>query len=319
MKNKKVSLSIVLPCHNEQDVITHSYNRLYQLIKQWEKTCLSCYEIIMVNNGSTDNTLEKMLKIQKLDSNVIVLDLRTNYGYQGSITAGLYNATKECIVTIDADLQDDPEKIPEMIAKYNEGFELVLGVRKDRSADTFIKRLTANIYYKVLKVLGIKSVMHHGDFRLLSNSLLQDMKKYNERNRFLRGLIFEIESKYACVYYKRTPRQAGESKFKSLDLFSLGWDGITSFSNTPIKFVLFFGFILFLSSLLGICYVLFCKFVFERTVPGWASTLILLLFFAGMQNLFLGIIGEYLSKIFIEVKQRPIFLIRKKYVTNKKK
>jgi len=316
-KNLKISISIVLPCHNEVEVLDSTHKKLVELIEVWKNDIVSEYEIIMVNNGSTDDTLLKMLELQEKNNNIVILDLRRNFGYQGSITAGLYNSQKEVVVSIDADLQDDPEKIYDMILKYKEGYDLVLGVRSDRSTDTLLKRVTAYLYYRVLKVFGIKSVANHGDFRLISRVLLKDLKRYGEKNRYLRGLIFELESKYACVYYKRTSRKAGKTKFKPFQLFSLAWDGITSFSNMPIKIVLIFGLILFLISLLGMVYVFIIKFVYQQIVPGWASILTLFLFFSGIQSLFLGLIGEYISKIFIEVKQRPIYLIRKKYTKEK--
>jgi len=309
----KVFLSVVLPCHNEEEVIQSTYRRLRELIRGWEKDLVSRYEIVMVNNGSTDATLEKMLEIRREDQNVVILDLRRNFGYQGSITAGLFNASGEVVVSIDADLQDDPAKIGEMIQQYRQGYDLVLGVRSDRTTDSFFKRITANLYYRFLKLMGIPSVSNHGDFRLMSRSLLEDLKQFGERNRYLRGLIFQVESRYACVYYKRTPRQAGKTKFRPLSLFSLAWDGITSFSNVPVKMVLFFGVLLFLASLVGIAYVLLMKYVYLRNVPGWASILTFFLFFSGIQNLFLGVIGEYISKIFIEAKQRPLYLVRRRY------
>ena len=309
-----ISLSVVLPCHNEEEVIESSYNILIQLLNDWVGDVINEYEIVMVNNGSTDRTLYKMLDIQRNDKNVVIVDLRRNFGYQGSITAGLYNSTGDAIVSIDADLQDDPEKIREMIIKYNEGYELVLGVRSDRSTDNILKRVTAFWFYKFLNVLGIQSVSNHGDFRLMSKNLVNDLKLYPEKCRYLRGLIFQIESRYSCVYYKRTPRKAGKSKFKPFQLFSLAWDGITSLTNMPVRLVLIIGTVLFFSSIIGIIYVLWVKLVLLESVSGWASMLTLFLFFTGIQSLLLGLIGEYISKIFIEVKQRPIFLVRKKYV-----
>ncbi|MBN2545522.1 MAG: glycosyltransferase family 2 protein [Spirochaetes bacterium] len=314
---KRVSLTIVLPCHNEEELIENTYNVLKKFIDAWKKEIISDYEIVMVNNGSTDNTLNKMIKIHEKDNKVVILDLRRNYGFQGSLTAGVYNATKDVVVTIDADLQDDPGKIKEMILKYYEGYDLVLGVRESRKNDTFFKRFTAQTYYKFLKFLGIQSVYNHGDFRLISRSLLEDFKKFNERNRYIRSMIFEMESKFALVYYKREKRNAGKSKFNFSSLISLGMEGITSFSNKPIRLVFFIGIFMFLLSIAGIAYGFISKFVFGLKVAGWTSTFIIISLFSGMQNLLLGIVGEYISKVYIEVKQRPLFLIRKIYKKGK--
>lgn len=313
-----VSLSIVIPCHNEEEVIADSYRTLKKLIDQWKKEIISDYEIVMVNNGSTDNTLREMLNIQQNDHNVVIVDLRKNYGFQGSITAGVYNATKDVIVTIDADLQDDPTKIKDMILKYMEGYDLVLGVRSSRKVDSFFKRFTADLYYRLLKLLGIQSVYNHGDFRLISRELAEDFKKYGERNRFIRSIIFEMESKYAVVYYERQKRKAGKSKFNIPALISFGLEGITSFSNKPIRLVFFIGLFMFFLSILGVFYALVSKVILGVKVAGWTSTVIIISFFSGIQNLLLGIVGEYISKIYIEVKERPIFLIRKIYKKEEK-
>ncbi len=211
---KLSSLSIVLPCHNEELVIHETWLFLNDLVKKWEGKIISGHEFVMVNNGSTDKTLEKMLEITGKDPSVIVVDLRRNYGYQGSITAGMFAATKDMVVTIDSDLQDDPLKIEEMVQKYDEGYEMVLGVRSNRQSDSFFKRWTAAAYYYVLKKLSVESVSHYGDFRLLSRHLIEDLKKFPERNRYLRGMVLQLESKYALVNYDRRKRQLGETKFR---------------------------------------------------------------------------------------------------------
>lgn len=307
-------VSIVLPCHNEEEVILSSYLTLKSIIDQLIlENQISGYEIVMVNNGSTDATLNKMLDIINNDDNIVIIDLRSNYGYQGSISAGLYYAKGDVVITIDADLQDDPYKIPEMIGYYKQGFDMVLGVRNNRASDSFFKRFTANSYYKLLNLLGVNTIPNHGDFRLLSRSLVEEFKKMPERNRFIRGMILSLESKYATVVYDRKPRQAGKTKFKIKELFALALDGITSFTSAPIRIVTIFGFIFFLLSILGTLYVLEEKFIRKVDVPGWAFLSLLILFFGGVQSLFMGIIGEYIAKTYIETKKRPLFLIRKIY------
>ncbi len=313
------SLSIVIPCHNEEEVIQDTYYALHSLVQDWLKDTISEYEIVMVNNGSTDNTIEKMKELYETEQNIKIVDLRKNHGFQGSITAGLYHAEMDMIVSIDADLQDDPTKIKEMVQKYYDGYELVLGIRENRKSDTFLKRFTAQLFYKFLNSIGIKSVYNHADYRLISRELLEDFKKFNERNRYIRGMIFELESRYACVYYERTKRKKGRSKFNLFSLTSLALDGITSFSNWPIRLVFFIGLAMFIISLFGIAYALLSKFVFGQKVAGWASTFIIIVFFSGIQNLLLGLVGEYISKIYTEVKERPLFLVRKLYPPKRNK
>ncbi|PHR69800.1 MAG: glycosyltransferase [Arcobacter sp.] len=313
MIKKLETLSIVIPCYNEEEVIYESYTIIKKLLNKWCNTIISDYEIILVNNGSTDNTFKEMYKIYQEDKNIVILDLRNNFGYQGSISAGLFNASKDMIVTVDSDLQDDPSKIEDMILKYYDGYDLVLGIRQNRGSDSFLKKHTAQAYYKLLNLLGVNSVYNHGDFRLMSKSLLEDFKNYSEKNRYLRGIITNLESKYACVYYDRLKRTKGESKFNISSLLSLAIDGITSFSAIPIRFISIFGIFMFFFSILGVIYVIYEKFVNNVEVPGWAFTSILIMLFGGLNSLFIGIVGEYVGKTYIETKQRPIFTIRKKY------
>lgn len=316
MNNKLKTLSIVLPCHNEQEVIASSWKELNDILTPLLDDVILDYELIMVNNGSTDNTLDEMLKLQKNDPKIKIIDLRNNFGYQGSITAGLHHAINEMIITIDADLQDDPSKIEEMVKKCYEGFDLVLGIRKDRKSDSFFKRLTANLFYKLSNVLGLKTVPHHGEFRLMSKELLEDFKKYEEKNRYIRGLILSLESKYALVEYSRRKRTAGETKFKPFKLIELALEGITSFSTAPIKFITISGILLFVVSLFSILFILYQKVISGVEVEGWAFTALIISLFGGLNSLFIGIIGEYIGKNYIESKNRPMFIVRKVYGSN---
>lgn len=314
MDKKPTSLSIVVPCHNEQEVLKNTYQTLVDLCNEWKSAGLiTAYELVFTNNGSTDNTLALMRELYAKTPNMVIVDLRKDFGFQGSISAGLYHAQHEMVVSIDADLQDDPTKIKDMIEKYYEGYELVLGVRDNRDSDSFLKRTTAQSFYRLLNKLGIKCVYNHADFRLMSLAMVQELKKFPERVRFLRGLIFEIESKYAVVYYKRRKREAGKSKFTLKSLFGLALDGITSFSSVPIRIVTMLGFFMFFLSLVGLGFVLWVKIVRGVEVPGWAFLSVIILFFGGIQNMSLGVIGEYIAKIFSESKARPIFIVRKLY------
>lgn len=313
MQNNLKSLSVVLPCHNEEEVIAQSWGELKTILDPLVSKTISDYEIVMINNGSSDNTLNEMLKIQNADNKVVIVDLRNNFGYQGSITAGLYNASKEMVITIDADLQDDPEKIPEMIEKHYEGFELVLGVRPDRTSDSFFKSTTAHLYYKLLNFLGVASIPHHGDFRLMSRELVEDFKQYGERNRYIRGMILSLENKYATIEYIRRNRQAGETKFKPFKLIEFALDGITSFSAVPIRFITIIGFFLFFISLISMAFIVYQKVVAEVVVEGWAFIALSISLFGGLNSLFIGIVGEYVGKNYIESKTRPLFIVRHIY------
>lgn len=313
MISKLKTLSVVLPCHNEELVIHNSWEELTSFLEPLLNNMILDYELIVVNNGSTDGTLKKVLELQKRDKKIKIVDLRNNYGYQGSITAGLYNASNDMVVTIDADLQDDPSKIKEMIQKHYEGFDLVLGVRVDRMTDSFFKRNTASIFYKLLNMLGVKSVPHHGDFRLISKELLSDLKKYNEKNRYIRGLVLSLESKFALVEYNRRARKSGETKFKPAQLIDLALDAITSFSISPIRVISILGFITFVFSLFSAAYILYQYFVTDIKIQGWAFIAIIVSIFGGLNAFFIGVVGEYVGRSYLESKNRPIFVIRKIY------
>jgi len=314
MRNKTPSLSIVIPCHNEEEIIKDSCDTLIDIIKRWDEDFISEYEIVLVNNGSTDLTLDEMLSIQNKTDSIVVVDLRKNFGFQGSINARLNQAKFDMVVTIDADLQDDPVKIYDMINEYKNGYDLVLGVRNSRKSDSFAKRFTSQSYYNILKMFGIKSVKNHGEFRLMSRALVDELKQLTESNRYLRSLIFELEDKYAIVSYERTKREKGVSKFGPKQLIALAIDGITSFTSIPIKIVTFIGLGMFIFSIVISFYVFYMKISgYADEVPGWTFLAALLSFFGGIQCLSIGIIGEYVSKIFIEVKNRPIYLVRKVY------
>jgi polyisoprenyl-phosphate glycosyltransferase len=309
-KNLK-SLSIVLPCHNEEDVILDSYNKIIDIINPMLGEYISCYEFVIVNNGSTDASIQEMLKIVSIDENVFICDLRRNFGYQGSITAGLYHASKDMVISMDADLQDDPTKILDMIKEHYKGFDLVLGVRSNRKSDSIIKRMFANIFYFLTQKINKETIPHHGDFRLMSKELVEDFKLFKERNRYLRGMILSLDSQYSVVEYSRQPRIKGKTKFNVIQLFELAIDGITSFSITPVRFITLFGILMLFVSIFFITYILIQKLYFGVTVEGWAFTAIAICMFGGINSFFIGIVGEYVGKSYVEAKERPLFTVRK--------
>ena|SRR3990172_4547463 len=306
-------LSVVVPCHNEQEVLTTTHARLSKVLQYLvEAGKCSSFEIIYIDNGSTDNTLQVLRNIFEFDPTVRIFALRRNFGYQGSISAGLFHAKGDAVVTIDADLQDPPERIEEMIGYFEQGYDLVLGVRKERSADSFIKRFSSESYYRLMKMMGVEIIHNHGDFRLMAKPLVQEFNALAERNRFIRAMILQLESRYAIVYYKREQRTAGKSKFNVSSLFSLSLDGIISFTYVPLRLASLFGILICFLAILGIFWVLYVK-ISTNVVPGWASTLLPVLGLSGFQLLILGILGEYIGRLYIEVKQRPLFIVREEY------
>lgn len=304
------SLSIVIPCHNEQEILPSTIQRLNVLVTQMLQTCISSCEFVLVNNGSTDDTIGTMQGLVSEVATIVIVDLRRNFGYQGSISAGLHHAAMDVVVTIDSDLQDDPEKIPEMIELHTKGYDLVLGIRSGRTTDSFFKRVFSQLYYRILAWLGVESVYNHGEFRLMSRALVEEFKQLAETNRYIRALILQLDSKYATVSYERTSRELGTTKFTPARLLNLAVDGITSFSSVPIRLVTVSGIFLSALAILSLLYVVGVLLFTTYNVPGWASLATISLFFSGIQTFFLGVVGEYIAKIYTETKRRPVFTVR---------
>lgn len=306
-------LSIVVPCHNEQEALLSTHERLNKILESLRlaKKCFS-YEIVYVDNGSTDDTLKVLKNIFESSDYVRIIVLRRNFGYQGSISAGLFHSRGDAVVTIDADLQDPPEKIEEMIDRFEEGYDLVLGVRQDRSADSWIKKFSSESYYRLMRFMGVELVYNHGDFRLMSKALVQEFNALPERNRLIRAMVLQLESRYAIVSYSRQPRKAGETKFSIGSLFSLAFDGIVSFSFMPLRLASIAGGFLFVLSIVGVFWVIRIKLTGD-IIPGWASTVLPMLALGGFQLFFLGLIGEYIGRLYTEIKQRPVFIVRDEY------
>jgi len=262
-----------------------------------------------VNDGSKDKTQEILNDIFTKDPRTRILVLRRNFGLQGALCAGLNFAKGDAAVTIDADLQDPPEKIEEMISYYEQGYDLVLGVREDRQTDTFVKRFTAECFYKFIKVLGVEIVYNHGDFRLMARPLLDEFNTLTERNRFLRAMVLSLDDHYASVFYKRQARTLGTTKFSFGKMLSFSLDGILSFTFMPLRLVSITGIFCCLGAIIGIFYTILSK-ITGHALPGWTSTVLPMFIFSGIQLLSLGIIGEYIGRLYVEIKQRPLFNIR---------
>ncbi len=307
-----VRLVIVVPCYNEEEVLPETVKRLVGLMNGMRSDGMISADsrILFVNDGSRDNTWEMISRYNETEDYVCGVNLAGNVGHQNALMAGLYTAKElgDAIISIDADLQDDVNIIPEMVRKYNEGFDIVYGVRRERRKDTFFKRNTALAFYRLMRSLGVKSIYNHADYRLMSRRAVEQLCNYRERNLFLRGIVPLIGYDTTSVYYDRAERFAGESKYPLGKMINFAVDGITSFSTKPVRMILMLG-IIFLFVALGILAYVIHAVMTGNTVPGWASIIISLWLVGGTLLVGMGIIGEYVGKIYIEVKDRPRYNI----------
>ena len=301
-------LAIVVPCYKEESVLHETHKRLSQLLDPLitEERISSKSYILYVNDGSTDHTWKIIKEFYKNTSYACGLNLAGNVGHQNALMAGLNTVKERCdaAISIDADLQDDVNVIPEMIERYMEGNDIVYGVRRERKTDTFFKRTTALAFYRLMKTMGAKSVYNHADYRLMSSRAIQQLCRFRERNLYLRGLVPLIGYQTACVYYNRDKRFAGESKYPFKKMLNFAIDGITSFSVKPVRMIFWLGCIFLLIALCVTIWTLRAYFL-HNTVPGWSSLMISLWLVGGTILVSLGIVGEYIGKIYIEVKDRP--------------
>ncbi|MGF7048874.1 glycosyltransferase involved in cell wall biosynthesis [Paenibacillus sp. DS2015] len=306
--NDSPILTIVVPCYNEEEVLLETTIRLSRILRGLvaNKQISSLSSVLYVDDGSKDRTWESISEFNLTYPEISGLKLARNVGHQNALLAGLLHAkeTSDCVISIDADLQDDVDVIPEFISKYKEGNDIVYGVRSDRSTDTFFKRKSANIFYKGLRLLGVNLVFNHADYRLMSRRALNGLERYREVNLFLRGIVPLIGYKSTKVYYERNKRFAGESKYPLRKMISFALDGVTSFSVSPIRFITMMGMLFFLLSIITAVYVLASKFN-GNAVSGWSSLMISIWFIGGVQLVSMGMIGEYIGKIYKEVKDRP--------------
>lgn len=311
----KPVIGIVSPCYNEEQVLDETEKQLRNLIFDLvDRELISDKSfIVFIDDGSRDATWDIIEK--KAIQSVVVkgLKLAGNVGHQNALLAGLltYNANADALISIDADLQDDVRIIEEMIQKYKSGIDVVYGVRKERPTDTFFKRNTALLFYFLIKKMKSNMIPNHADYRLCSNRVITALSDFNEVNLFLRGIIPLIGFNKEIIYYDRLERLAGNSKFPFRKMLSFAWNGITSFSNFPLKLVSAIGFIIFIICLIMSGYAFFAIFTGD-TVPGWLSTVLPMYFLGGIQLFCIGIIGEYIGKIYAEVKQRPRYIIDKR-------
>lgn len=308
----KPILYIVVPCYNEQEVllITGSMftDKITGLI---EKDMVSAEsKVVFVNDGSKDRTWEIICRMAKEDSRVEGITLSRNRGHQNAVLAGLMEVKERCdiTITIDCDGQDDINAMDQMVEEYLNGCEVVYGVRSSRETDTFFKRATAEGYYKILKFMGAEVVFNHADYRLLSSRVLRELAKYKEVNIYLRGMVPLVGFKSTSVYYERHERYAGESHYPLSKMLSLAFDGITSLSIKPIRMIMGLGMFIAILSFVGVIWSFVVR-LSGNAVSGWASMTCLICFLGGIQLICLGVLGEYIGKIYMETKERPRYII----------
>jgi glycosyltransferase involved in cell wall biosynthesis len=301
-----IQFSIVVPVYNEAEVLQALYNRLTPVMAGLGES----YEIIFVNDGSTDESPLLLQDLQGTDKHLKVLSLSRNFGHQIAITAGLDHSSGQAVVVMDADLQDPPEVIPRLVDQWRKGYDLVSAVREKRRGEGLFKRATAALFYRLLQHLTATEIaLDAGDFRLMSRKAVETLKGIRERSRFLRGLSGWIGFRQTSVSFVRDVRQAGETKYPLKKMVRFALNGIMSFSSVPLQLASYLGFLVSAVSFFYMVYAIGLKLFTDRVVLGWASVMVAVLFLGGVQLVSLGIIGEYIGRIYDEVKQRPLYIV----------
>lgn len=312
MENHPPVLGIVVPCFNEQEVITSSLETLTKLLHQLTEQQLADANsfIGIVDDRSKDATWQMIIEMSNSNPHIRAIRLAANRGHQFALLAGLLEFRKnaDCLVSIDADLQDDAGVIGQMVEKFRQGNDIVFGVRNKRTIDSFFKRTTAYLFYRVMKILGVNVLHNHADFRLTSRRVNDELEHFSEVNLFLRGIFPLMGFNTSIVHYARSERTAGTTKYPLKKMISLALDGITSFSIVPLRIITVLGFLVFIICIFLMGYALWA-YLTDRAIAGWFSTVLPFYFLGGIQILCIGIIGEYLGKIYKEVKRRPRFIV----------
>ncbi|SFV71244.1 Glycosyltransferase [hydrothermal vent metagenome] len=306
-------LGVIIPCYNEEEMLEETSRQLSALLfemienKAIDKQSFICF----VDDGSTDKSWQIIETLKEKNICFKGIKLSRNFGHQNALIAGLMQMKEkaDALISMDADLQDDIRLIPQFVEKYKEGYEIVYGVRNDRKSDSLSKRKTANFFYKFQHFMGIESIEHHADYRLLSQKSLNALAHFEEVQLFLRGIVPMLGFRSCSLFYKREKRFAGESKYPLRKMLGFALDGITSFSIRPLRFITAIGFLLFLLSILGIIWVFIEKFILGNTVQGWSSMMVSIYFIGGIQIMSLGIIGEYVGRNYQQSKGRPRYII----------
>lgn len=303
-------ISIVLPVYNEEKTINEMYLRLSAVMADIPAGC----EFIFVDDGSSDNSIDRLIALAYRDNRVKIIELSRNFGHQAAICAGLEHARGDAVIMMDADLQHPPELIPLLLEKWQEGNDIVYTVRNSSPDFGFTKRVSAKIFYKIINLLArINIPENSADFRLFDKKVLCQLLRLKERTKFLRGLVSWVGFRQAAVSYDAAPRYAGESKYTPVKMIKFAFDGITSFSTIPLHISTIIGVMVSGVSFSYAVYAVWIKLFTDRAMPGWTSVLVSVLFLGGVQLLSLGIIGEYLNRIYTETKARPEFIVRKSY------
>ncbi len=309
---KAAKLYLVIPCYNEQEVLMDSASKLKKkMISLMEKEKISYLSrIVFVDDGSKDKTWDIICELHKSDEIFMGVKLSRNRGHQNALLGGLLTVKDDCDITIslDADLQDDINAMDEMLDKYYDGCDIVYGIRNNRETDTAFKRVTAQGFYKLLRFMGADVKYNHSDYRLMSKRAIDGLESFGEVNLFLRGIVPMIGYKSAEVYYKRGERLAGESKYPLKKMLALATEGVTSLSIRPIRFITFLGLFIFVVSIGMLIYFL-VRHIMGQTIPGWTSIAVSVWAIGGLQLLAIGIIGEYIGKVYLETKKRPKYII----------
>ena len=303
-------LSVIVPCFDEEPVIRETHRRLITVLEGLKELA---FEIIYVDDGSKDLTTKILESLQAEDERVRVLRLSRNFGHQIAVTAGLENASGDAVIIIDADLQDPPEVIPEMISRWRAGYEVAYGQRVEREGETGFKLWSAKAYYRLInRISETKMPLDTGDFRLMDRKVVDSLLAMPERDRFLRGMVSWVGFRQVAVPYQRAKRHAGESKYPILKMIRFATDGIVSFSIAPLKIAIWTGFFAIWLAILGIIVAVVVRLMDKNLNRGWASLFVAVLFMGGIQLVSLGIIGEYLGRIYTEVKRRPLYIVQER-------
>jgi len=304
-------ISIVTPFFNEGDGVLHFHQAITQTI---DKLTDFDFEIICIDDGSKDETLSHLVELSKKDSHIVVLELSRNFGKEAAMSAGIDAAKGDCVIPIDADLQDPPTLISIMLKEWQKGAEVVLAKRIDRSTDSFVKRKTAEMFYRLHNALSSLQIPENvGDFRLMDRIVVDALKKLPERQRFMKGLFAWVGFKTVTVEYVREARFSGTSKFSGWKLWNFAIEGVTSFSLVPLRVWTYIGLVGSVFAIFYAAYIIVRTWIFGVDLPGYASLLVVMLFFGSLQLMSLGIIGEYIGRIYFESKQRPLYIIKKQH------
>jgi dolichol-phosphate mannosyltransferase len=302
------AISVIIPIYNEEKIIGELYQRLRDSVKGISEN----YELIFVNDGSNDGSILEIMRLAKIDPNVYFINFSRNFGHQIAVTAGLDNCSGKAVVIIDGDLQDPPEVILDLYAKYKEGFDVVYARRLKRKGETFFKKISAKLFYRILKkITAIDIPIDTGDFRLIDTKVVQCLKAMPEQNKFIRGQIAWLGFKQTEVLYDRDSRKEGKTAYSIGKMFRFAMDGITGFSDKPLLFVSRLGFFISFISFLIILYAIYSHYILHQTITGWTSLIVSFMFIGGIQLISVGVIGEYISRMNKNLLNRPLYIIEK--------